>query len=166
MAMKPRLDDICCLDIEASGLDDGSYPIEIGVADCVSHARHSWLIKPTADWSSQGVWSRAAAFPYLNQEAINMSDFILKASVRNDLGKGASRRLRHAGKFPAVVYGGEEAAVAIVLNHDDIVNQMDKPEFYEGLVLVIDGKEVKVKPQDVQRHAFKPKVEHMDFIRI
>ena len=67
-----------------------------------------------------------------------------EAVVRTELGKGASRRLRHAGKFPAVVYGGEEAAVAIVLNHDDIVNQMDKPEFYEGIVLVIDGKEVKV----------------------
>ncbi|MCV6005741.1 50S ribosomal protein L25, partial [Escherichia coli] len=52
-----------------------------------------------------------------------------EAVVRTELGKGASRRLRHAGKFPAVVYGGEEAAVAIVLNHDDIVNQMDKPEF-------------------------------------
>ena len=81
-------------------------------------------------------------------------------------GKGASRRLRHAGQFPAIVYGGEAAPVSIVLNHDDIVNQMDKPEFYEGVVLVIDGAEVKVKPQDVQRHAFKPKVEHMDFIRI
>jgi large subunit ribosomal protein L25 len=43
---------------------------------------------------------------------------------------------------------------------------MDKPEFYEAITLVIDGAEVKVKPQDVQRHAYKPKVEHMDFIRI
>ena len=33
-----------------------------------------------------------------------------EAVVRTELGKGASRRLRHAGKFPAVVYGGEEAA--------------------------------------------------------
>ncbi|KOO11490.1 50S ribosomal protein L25, partial [Vibrio xuii] len=62
--------------------------------------------------------------------------------------------------------GGSETPVSIVLNHDDVVNQMDKPEFYEGIVLVIDGAEVKVKPQDVQRHAYKPKVEHMDFIRI
>ena len=89
-----------------------------------------------------------------------------EAVVRTDLGKGASRRLRHAGKFPAIVYGGEAAPVAIEIVHSDIINQMDKPEFYEGLVLVIDGQEVKVKPQDIQRHAFKPKVEHMDFIRI
>ncbi|MGF1909835.1 50S ribosomal protein L25 [Vibrio kasasachensis] len=89
-----------------------------------------------------------------------------EAVVRTELGKGASRRLRHVGQFPAIVYGGSEAPVSIVLDHNDIVNQMDKPEFYEGIVLVIDGVELKVKPQDVQRHAFKPKVEHMDFIRI
>lgn len=89
-----------------------------------------------------------------------------EAVVRTELGKGASRRLRLTGKFPAIVYGGTEAPVSIVLEHDDIINQMDKPEFYEAITLVIDGKEVKVKPQDVQRHAFKPKVTHMDFIRI
>jgi large subunit ribosomal protein L25 len=89
-----------------------------------------------------------------------------EAEVRSELGKGASRRLRHAGKFPAVIYGGEAEAVAIALSHDLVLNQMDKPEFYESITLVVDGAEVKVKPQDVQRHAFKPKVEHMDFIRI
>lgn len=89
-----------------------------------------------------------------------------EAVVRTELGKGASRRLRHTGKFPAVIYGGEAAAVAIELVHAEVINQMDKPEFYETITLVIDGAEVKVKPQDVQRHAFKPKVEHMDFIRI
>ncbi|WP_064603416.1 50S ribosomal protein L25 [Photobacterium sp. J15] len=89
-----------------------------------------------------------------------------EAVVRTDLGKGASRRLRHANKFPAIIYGGEEAPVAIELNHDDVINQMDKPEFYEAITLVVDGKEVKVKPQDIQRHAYKPKVDHMDFKRI
>ncbi|EAP92281.1 50S ribosomal protein L25 [Vibrio splendidus] len=89
-----------------------------------------------------------------------------EAVVRTELGKGASRRLRHTGKFPAVIYGGEAAAVAIELVHAEVINQMDKPEFYEAITLLIDGAEVKVKPQDVQRHAFKPKVEHMDFIRI
>lgn len=89
-----------------------------------------------------------------------------EAVVRTELGKGASRRLRNTGNFPAVVYGGEAAPVAIALNHDEVVNQMDKPAFYEAITLVIAGEEVQVKPQDVQRHAFKPKVEHMDFIRI
>ncbi|MBD8513927.1 50S ribosomal protein L25 [Photobacterium sp. WH77] len=89
-----------------------------------------------------------------------------EAQVRSDLGKGASRRLRHTNKFPAIIYGGTEAPVAIELNHDDVINQMDKEGFYDAITLVIDGKEVNVKPQDIQRHPFKPKVQHMDFIRI
>ncbi|WP_439437861.1 50S ribosomal protein L25 [Salinivibrio costicola] len=92
--------------------------------------------------------------------------FKFEAEVRTEKGKGASRRLRHQKKFPAIVYGGNQEPVSIALNHPVVVNQMDKPEFYEGIILVIDGQEVKVKPQDIQRHAFKPKVEHMDFIRI
>ncbi len=89
-----------------------------------------------------------------------------EAQVRSDLGKGASRRLRHTNKFPAIIYGGTEAPVAIELKHDDVINQMDKEGFYDAITLVIDGKEVNVKPQDIQRHPFKPKVQHMDFIRI
>lgn len=41
--------------------------------------------------------------------------FTINAEVRKDQGKGASRRLRAANKFPAIVYGGKEAAVSIEL---------------------------------------------------
>ncbi len=88
------------------------------------------------------------------------------AVLRTDLGKGASRRLRLTENFPAIIYGGEEAPIAITLSHNVIINQMDKAEFYEAITLVVDGKEIKVKPQDIQRHAYKPKVQHMDFVRI
>ncbi|EHD22005.1 MULTISPECIES: 50S ribosomal protein L25 [Brenneria] len=91
---------------------------------------------------------------------------IIKAEARKDQGKGASRRLRHAGKFPAIVYGGSEAPVAIELDHDSVKNQELKDGFYgEVVILSIDGKETKVKVQAVQRHPFKPKLTHIDFIR-
>lgn len=90
----------------------------------------------------------------------------LEATVRTTKGKGASRRLRHAEQFPAIVYGGKDEPVSIILNHNVVITNMDKPEFYEAITLVIDGKEVNVKPQDIQRHPFKPKVLHMDFIRV
>ncbi|MGP3592434.1 50S ribosomal protein L25 [Vagococcus sp. WN89Y] len=92
--------------------------------------------------------------------------FTINAEVRKEQGKGASRRLRIANKFPAIVYGGTEAPVAIELDHDKVWNMQAKPEFYsEVLTLAIDGKEVKVKVQAVQRHAFKPKLTHIDFVR-
>lgn len=94
------------------------------------------------------------------------SMFTINAEVRKEQGKGASRRLRAANKFPAIIYGGEAAPVAIELDHDKLWNMQDKAEFYgEVVTLVIDGKEEKVKVQAVQRHAFKPKLTHIDFVR-
>ncbi|MCP1440353.1 large subunit ribosomal protein L25 [Erwinia persicina] len=92
--------------------------------------------------------------------------FTINAEERKEQGKGASRRLRTANKFPAIIYGGNEAAVAIELDHDYVMNMQVKPEFYtDVLTLVVDGKETKVKVQAVQRHPFKPKLHHIDFVR-
>ncbi|MDY1036132.1 50S ribosomal protein L25 [Enterobacteriaceae bacterium RIT714] len=92
--------------------------------------------------------------------------FTINAEVRNVQGKGASRRLRAANKFPAIIYGGEAAPVAIELEQDKVWNQQTKEGFYsEVLTIVIDGKEEKVKVQAVQRHPFKPKLSHIDFVR-
>ena len=38
-------------------------------------------------------------------------------------------------------------------------------EYSEVLTIVVDGKEIKVKAQDVQRHPYKPKLQHIDFVR-
>ncbi len=93
--------------------------------------------------------------------------FTINAVERKEQGKGASRRLRIANKFPAIIYGGKEPAVSIELDHDSVMNMQVKPEFYSDvLTLVIDGKETKVKVQAVQRHPFKPKLNHLDFIRV
>lgn len=89
----------------------------------------------------------------------------INADVRKEQGKGASRRLRRAERFPAIVYGGTEAPVSIELDHNQVINMEPSPEFYEVLTLVIDGKESKVKVQAVQRHPFKPKITHIDFVR-
>nr|WP_024965112.1 50S ribosomal protein L25 [Pantoea sp. IMH] len=92
--------------------------------------------------------------------------FTINAEERKEQGKGASRRLRAANKFPAIIYGGKEAAVAIELDHDSVMNTQGKPGFYtDVLTLVVDGKEIKVKVQAVQRHPFKPKLHHIDFVR-
>ena len=39
--------------------------------------------------------------------------FELNAEPRTDTGKGASRRLRHAGKIPAIMYGGNKDPEAL-----------------------------------------------------
>lgn len=58
------------------------------------------------------------------------------------------------------------APLAIELDHDKVMNMQAKAEFYsEVLTIVVDGKEIKVKAQDVQRHPYKPKLQHIDFVR-
>ncbi|MGQ8365649.1 50S ribosomal protein L25/general stress protein Ctc [Glaciecola sp. 1036] len=98
-----------------------------------------------------------------------MSDaiFNLDASVRNDLGKGASRRLRHEGKVPAILYGGNEEPQAITLEHNKVIQAQEFEAFYSHvLTLNVDGKKVEALVKDMQRHPYKPKVTHIDFQRV
>ncbi|WP_299078087.1 50S ribosomal protein L25/general stress protein Ctc [uncultured Paraglaciecola sp.] len=98
-----------------------------------------------------------------------MSDgiFTLDAEIRTDLGKGASRRLRHAGKVPAVLYGADKEAVSLTLTHNKVFQAQAFEAFYSHVLTLNIGKEkVEVLVKDMQRHAFKPVVMHLDFLRV
>lgn len=89
------------------------------------------------------------------------------ASARTDVGTGASRRLRAAGKAPGIVYGGTAAPVSITLDHNELYYALKKEEFHSSVLdLEIDGKVEKVLLRDFQTHAYKPLVLHVDFQRV
>ena len=90
----------------------------------------------------------------------------LKASARQDLGKGASRRLRLTEKVPAVVYGAS-APQSITLEHKDLWKAQESESFYSSIFkLDIDGKIVDVIIKDLQRHPAKNLVLHADFLSL
>ncbi|MED7819014.1 MULTISPECIES: 50S ribosomal protein L25 [unclassified Francisella] len=96
-----------------------------------------------------------------------MANFVLKAEKRDDLGTGASRRLRRAGKIPAVVYGGDKEAVSILIDHDKVLHSTeDKAFFSSEITLDINGQEEKVIIKALQRHPYKVKLVHADFMRV
>lgn len=96
-----------------------------------------------------------------------MSEFVFKGTLRTDLGKGASRRLRREGVIPAVVYGADKDAVSITLNHNEVLAQFRHDGVYSSIVTVeIDGKAESAILRDVQRHPFKPLITHLDFLRV
>lgn len=97
-----------------------------------------------------------------------MSDFTLNASVRNDLGKGASRRLRRANlQVPAIIYGGEKAPQPISVEKSAFYKAIEQESFFSSVInLVIDGQSEQVVVRDLQRHPFKPLVTHADFLRV
>jgi len=93
--------------------------------------------------------------------------FTLDAELRTDLGKGASRRLRHANKVPAILYGEGQEPVSLTLEHKNVFRAQQEEAFYSHvLTLNIAGKPVECLIKDMQRHPFKDIVMHLDFLRI
>lgn len=94
--------------------------------------------------------------------------FEVHAEARTDQGKGASRRLRHAGKVPAVVYGADKDPVSVSVDHNQFIRHLAEEAFYAHiLTLVIDGKKDQVVLKDLQRHpANDNKIIHADFLRV
>ena len=93
--------------------------------------------------------------------------FTLDAEVRTDLGKGASRRLRHANKVPAILYGEGQEPVSLTLEHKNVFRAQQEEAFYSSVLTInVAGKPVECLIKDMQRHPFKNIVMHLDFIRI
>lgn len=91
----------------------------------------------------------------------------INATSRKDQGTGASRRLRRADKVPGIVYGGGKDATVIELDHNDIFHKLRNEAFHASILdLAIDGKSEQVLLRDVQMHAFKNLVQHVDFQRV
>lgn len=96
-----------------------------------------------------------------------MSEHNINASARNDEGKGASRRLRHAGQVPAIVYGGTNAPVNIQIEHNHLWHISQSEWFYASILsLNIDGNSEQVLLRDMQRHPYKQQIMHLDFQRV
>jgi large subunit ribosomal protein L25 len=91
----------------------------------------------------------------------------IPAESRKDEGKGASRRLRHAGKVPAIVYGSGDPPASIQLEHNTALLASQNEWFYSAILdLKLDGKAQKVLLRDMQRHPFKMQLLHLDFQRV
>jgi large subunit ribosomal protein L25 len=94
-------------------------------------------------------------------------DFDLIAEIREDQGKGASRRLRHEGLVPAIIYGAGRPPRALVFDHNRVIQQLENEKFYSSVLNIKVGeKSQAVILKDVQRHPSKAQVMHMDFQRI
>ena len=93
--------------------------------------------------------------------------FDLIAELREDQGKGASRRLRHKGKVPAIIYGGGRKPRSLTFDHNKVIRQLQNESFYSSILNIqVNEKSQAAIVKDIQRHPSKPQVLHMDFQRI
>jgi large subunit ribosomal protein L25 len=95
------------------------------------------------------------------------TSFELVAEFRETQGKGASRRLRHEGKVPAILYGGHADARTLTLSHQKVLIMLDNERFYSTILnLKVGDQSQAAILKDVQRHPFKNAILHIDFQRV
>ena len=94
--------------------------------------------------------------------------FSFGADVREMQGKGASRRLRHAGKVPAILYGGHKEAQALILDQQNLLTMIGDERFYSSIVQlkVSNGTAQEAIVKDVQMHPSRNVVVHVDLQRV
>ena len=98
-----------------------------------------------------------------------MSDqFELSAELREDLGKGASRRLRRfADLVPAIIYGGDKDPQPLTMIRKDLEKALENEAYYSHVLTINVGKDKqKAILKDLQRHPARNSVMHADFLRV
>ena len=98
-----------------------------------------------------------------------MSDnIVINAKVRNDLGKGASRRLRrNAEMMPAILYGGKDEPQSLMVLHREMAKAAENEALYSSILDInVDGTVVQGILKDLQRHPARPLILHADFLRV
>jgi large subunit ribosomal protein L25 len=95
------------------------------------------------------------------------SDYVLNAEVRVGKGRQASRRLRRAGKIPAILYGGGDAPIPIEVEHKELQWNLEHEAFYSQILSVkFNNKVERAILRDLQRHPSKPQILHIDLQRV
>lgn len=93
--------------------------------------------------------------------------FEVTAEPRSAQGTGASRRLRHSGKVPGIMYGAGKPPVMVSFNHNTMLRNLQQEKFHTSILTVnYDGAADQAILRDYQMHPFKPLVMHVDLQRI
>ncbi len=93
-----------------------------------------------------------------------MASVPFKASKRTSTGKGVARKLRAAGKVPAVIYGHAREALSLEIEHHPLQLLLEKHPYQSTVIaLDIDGKTSNTLIREIQRHPYKKQIVHVDF---
>ncbi len=95
------------------------------------------------------------------------TEYSITAEPRNVTGKGASRRLRNAGKVPGIMYGAGKEPTQVAFNHLELLVKLANEKFFTKVLnVVVGGSEEHAVIKDLQRHPYKPIIMHMDLMRV
>lgn len=93
-----------------------------------------------------------------------MASANLSASSRTTTGKGVARKLRAAGRVPAIIYGHNRQPQPLELNAHELQLLLEKNPYQSTVIeLAFDGLSARTLIREIQRHPFKKQILHVDF---
>lgn len=96
-----------------------------------------------------------------------MSKATLKATRRDTAGKGAARKLRGTGRVPAILYGHGDRTESLAVDAHELDLLLHHVNAENTLIgLDIDGSRTDVLIREIQRHAWRPELLHVDFLLV
>ena len=96
-----------------------------------------------------------------------MATASLSAEMRNDRGKGVSRKLRAAGRVPGVIYGHSREPQSLSLVARDLDKLLSHIAAGSTVIDLTLGKATtKTLIREIQRHPFKKQILHVDFMEL
>jgi large subunit ribosomal protein L25 len=91
----------------------------------------------------------------------------LSALPRTAAGKGETNRLRRAGRVPAILYGHEVEPTAVSVDERQLFHALNGPAGRNALIaLEVEGSTTLVVARDIQRHAVRRDVLHIDLLAV
>lgn len=91
----------------------------------------------------------------------------INAKERKSKGTGASRRLRHEGSTPGILYGGVKDSISLEIDTKELFMQFRHEAFHASILTInLEGKKESVILRDFQMHPVRNNIQHIDFQRI
>lgn len=92
----------------------------------------------------------------------------INALPRAESGKGSARKIRASGRIPAVVYGHGDKSQTISVDALELEKLLSRISVENTLieVAVEGGRTTRALIREVQMHAFKPEVLHVDLLEV
>lgn len=98
-----------------------------------------------------------------------MSDYTVEATLREETGRSATRRLRRAGQLPGIIYGGDKPDLAIAMDYNTVSKLLNEEHFHTTLIEIkVKGNRTKntVLLKDAQYDPIMDTATHLDFLRV
>ncbi len=99
---------------------------------------------------------------------MSVAEAFLGAQRRDEAGKGVARRLRRAGRIPAVVYGKGMEPVPLSLDEQETVLLFHSIPVENTVLTLSIGDEATLRAlvREIQTHPYRSDILHVDFLRV